>query len=44
MAMIAAYDAAIKAYDGNACDPGQFRPRVDEGGRQGVQAARIIPG
>jgi hypothetical protein len=28
MAMIGAYDAAIKAHDGNAYDPGKFRPEV----------------
>ena len=30
MAMIAAYDAAIKANDGNAYDPTKFRPEVFE--------------
>jgi len=30
MAMIAAFDAAIKAHDGNRYDPGKFRPEVLE--------------
>ena len=30
MAMIAAYDAAIKAYDGESYDRGKFRPEVSE--------------
>ncbi len=30
MAMIAAYDAAIKAHDGNDYDPSKFRPEVFE--------------
>jgi hypothetical protein len=30
MAMIAAYDAAIKAYAGNSYDPGKFRPEMSE--------------
>src|SRR5262249_34276820 len=30
MAMINAYDAAIKALDGNGYDPGKFRPEVSE--------------
>src|SRR4051812_46812883 len=30
MAMIEAFDAAIKAHDGNAYDPGKFRPEVFE--------------
>ena len=30
MAMIGAYDAAIKAHDRNAYDPGKFRPEVYE--------------
>lgn len=30
MAMIAAYDAAIKAHDGNDYDPSKFRPEVYE--------------
>jgi hypothetical protein len=30
MAMIAAYDAAIKAHDGKAYDPSKFRPEVFE--------------
>ena len=30
MAMIAAYDAAIKAHDGNNYDPSKFRPEVFE--------------
>ena len=30
MAMIAAFDAAIKAHDGTAYDPGKFRPEVFE--------------
>lgn len=30
MAMIGAFDAAIKAHDGNDYDPGKFRPEVFE--------------
>ena len=30
MAMFAAYDAAIKAHDGNDYDPSKFRPEVSE--------------
>ena len=30
MAMIVAYDAAIKAHDGKHYDPGKFRPEVSE--------------
>jgi hypothetical protein len=30
MAMIDAFDAAIKAHDGNDYDPGKFRPEVSE--------------
>ena len=30
MAMIDAFDAAIKAHDGNGYDPGKFRPEVFE--------------
>ena len=30
MAMIDAFDAAIKAHDGNEYDPGKFRPEVSE--------------
>jgi hypothetical protein len=30
MAMIDAYDAAIKAHDGNSYDAGKFRPEVSE--------------
>jgi hypothetical protein len=30
MAMIAAYNAAIKAHDGNDYDPSKFRPEVEE--------------
>ena len=30
MAMIGAFDAAIKAHDGNDYDPSKFRPEVSE--------------
>jgi hypothetical protein len=40
MAMIAAYDAAIKAHDGNAYDPAKFRPEVFEAASK--TASRVL--
>ncbi len=40
MAMIGAFDAAIKAHDGQAYDPGKFRPEVYEAANRGFRQLR----
>ena len=40
MAMIAAFDAAIKAHDGQNYDPGKFRPEVLEAARKTFSSVR----
>jgi len=40
MAMIAAFDAAIKAHDGENYDPGKFRPEVLEAARKTFSSVR----
>ena len=38
--MIAAFDAAIKAHDGENYDPGKFRPEVLEAARKTFSSVR----